>query len=45
VAAWRWSRSAPGEAAPVSEAPSGNGRAPADADLERRLDEELARFD
>jgi cytochrome c-type biogenesis protein CcmH len=43
VAAWRWSRhrSEP-EALPSS---SVNGRGPLDPELERRLDEELARFD
>jgi cytochrome c-type biogenesis protein CcmH len=41
----RWSR-ARGEAAEDSTpALSANGRAPLDPDLERRLDEELARFD
>lgn len=40
---WRGAR-APGE--PAAEGPTANGRAPvADRDLERRLDEELARFD
>jgi cytochrome c-type biogenesis protein CcmH len=37
----RWSRTK----APALDAPSSNGRAPLDPDLERRLDEELARFD
>jgi cytochrome c-type biogenesis protein CcmH len=37
----RWSRAR--EPAPVD--PSSNGRAPLDAELERRLDEELARFE
>jgi cytochrome c-type biogenesis protein CcmH len=38
----RWSR---GRDEPASAGPSGNGRAPLDPELERRLDEELARFD
>ena len=42
VLARRWS-SGSGEPAPPD--PSGNGRAPIDPELERRLDEELARFD
>jgi cytochrome c-type biogenesis protein CcmH len=42
VLARRWSRSRAGRA-PLG--PSGNGRAPLDPELERRLDEELARFD
>lgn len=37
---WRWSRSRPAEAAAAS-----NGRQPLDAELERRLDRELARYD
>jgi cytochrome c-type biogenesis protein CcmH len=37
----RWSRTQ----TPASADPSSNGRAPLDPDLERRLDEELARFD
>jgi cytochrome c-type biogenesis protein CcmH len=37
----RWSR----VRAPAAPDPSSNGRAPLDPDLERRLDEELARFD
>ncbi len=41
VLAWRWSRRrGPGEADPASD-----GRVPLEPDLERRLDEELARFD
>lgn len=44
-AAWRWSRARTGEPAAVPAAASTNGRAPVDRDLERRLDEELARFD
>jgi cytochrome c-type biogenesis protein CcmH len=46
IAAWRWSRA---RETPDHEAatgtPSANGRAPVDRELERRLDEELARFD
>jgi cytochrome c-type biogenesis protein CcmH len=45
IAAWRWSRSREPEPAAAAGAPSGNGRVPVDAELERRLDEELARFD
>jgi cytochrome c-type biogenesis protein CcmH len=37
----RWARSRE----PATADPSSNGRAPLDPDLERRLDEELARFD
>jgi cytochrome c-type biogenesis protein CcmH len=37
----RWSRAR----APAATDPSSNGRAPLDPELERRLDEELARFD
>jgi cytochrome c-type biogenesis protein CcmH len=37
----RWSRTK----APAAADPSSNGRAPLDPELERRLDEELARFD
>jgi cytochrome c-type biogenesis protein CcmH len=45
VAAVRWSRRREGDdAAPAVEAAQ-NGRAPLDADLERRLDEELARYE
>jgi cytochrome c-type biogenesis protein CcmH len=40
----RWARDRPAPAAaPVD--PAANGRAPLDPELERRLDEELARFD
>ncbi|MGH3030362.1 MAG: cytochrome c-type biogenesis protein [Gaiellaceae bacterium] len=43
IAARRWSRGRPeGESSPD---PSANGRGPLDPDLERRVDEELARFD
>jgi cytochrome c-type biogenesis protein CcmH len=41
--AWRWSHSR--EPAPVGGAPEQNGRAPLDPDVERRLEEELARFE
>jgi cytochrome c-type biogenesis protein CcmH len=42
VAAWHWSRArAPSSAV----AASSNGRGPVDPELERRLDDELARFD
>jgi cytochrome c-type biogenesis protein CcmH len=37
---WRWSRSRPAESAADA-----NGRGPLDPELERRLDQELARFD
>ncbi len=40
----RWSRKRVAEEPPPGE-PSANGRAGLDPDLERRLDEELARFD
>jgi cytochrome c-type biogenesis protein CcmH len=43
VAARRWSRGRSGEEPPL--AVSANGRGPLDPDVERRLDEELARFD
>jgi cytochrome c-type biogenesis protein CcmH len=42
VLARRWSRA---REEPAPPGPSGNGRAPLDPELERRLDEELARFD
>ena len=42
-AAWHWSRGRAEE--PVAASPSANGRGPIDPELERRLDEELARFD
>jgi cytochrome c-type biogenesis protein CcmH len=42
VLARRWSRA---REEPVPADPSGNGRAPLEPELERRLDEELARFD
>ena len=41
-AAWRWSRR---DNAPAVAGPSPNGARPLDPELERRLDEELARFD
>ena len=40
--AWRWRRSGDG---PEDDDPASNGRAPLGTELERRLDEELARFD
>ena len=43
VYAWRWSRSR--EPAPAGGSPQQNGRAPLDPELERRLEEELARFE
>jgi len=42
VALRRWSRT---RAEPGAAAPSANGRPPLDPELERRLDDELARFD
>lgn len=43
AAAWHWSRGRPGREHVV--AASSNGRGPVDLELERRLDDELARFD
>jgi cytochrome c-type biogenesis protein CcmH len=43
VALRRWSRARREEVAETS--PSANGRPPLDPELERRVDEELARFD
>ena len=44
--AWRWSRGRREPTAAPDGAPSSNGRAPdLEPELERRLDEELARFD
>ena len=43
VYAWRWSRSR--EPAPAGGSPQQNGRAPLDPELERRLEDELARFE
>jgi cytochrome c-type biogenesis protein CcmH/NrfF len=43
VYAWRWSRSR--EPAPARGSPQQNGRAPLDPEVERRLEEELARFE
>ena len=43
VYAWRWSRSR--EPAPSSTGPDQNGRAPLDPELERRLEQELSRFE
>lgn len=45
LAAWRWTRARDVDTQPVTGLPSANGRAPVDSELERRLDEELARFD
>jgi cytochrome c-type biogenesis protein CcmH len=47
IAAWRWSRADGREprAEAAAEPASSNGRAPVDIELDRRLDEELARFD
>ena len=42
-AAWRWSRGRGGEGGGAD--PTSNGRAPLGRELERRVDEELARFD
>jgi cytochrome c-type biogenesis protein CcmH len=42
VAAWRWSRARP--SAPALD-PAQNGRGTLEPELERRLDQELARFD
>lgn len=42
--AWRWSRVGEAEA-PAADDPSPNGHRPLEPELERRLDEELARFD
>jgi cytochrome c-type biogenesis protein CcmH len=44
LAARRWARSRP-DSEPGRADPAANGRPPIDPDLERRLDEELARFD
>jgi cytochrome c-type biogenesis protein CcmH len=43
AAAWRWTRSRGDDAPPPVTSPNGRGRL--DPGLERRLDEELARFD
>jgi cytochrome c-type biogenesis protein CcmH len=45
IVALRWSRRRDAEPAEAGAAVSGNGRLPVDAELERRLDEELARFE
>ena len=42
-AAWRWSTAREASGTPVDA--SANGRGPIEPELERRLDEELARFD
>jgi cytochrome c-type biogenesis protein CcmH len=44
LAARRWARSRPESELPRGD-PAANGRSPLDPELERRLDEELARFD
>jgi cytochrome c-type biogenesis protein CcmH len=44
LAARRWARGRPEPASPPAD-PAANGRPPLDPELERRLDEELARFD
>jgi cytochrome c-type biogenesis protein CcmH len=44
-AAVRWSRRREADDSASAVEPAQNGRAPLDADLERRLDEELARFE
>jgi cytochrome c-type biogenesis protein CcmH/NrfF len=44
LALWRWSRRRVAEEPPPVAA-SANGRPPLDPDLERRLDEEFARYD
>ena len=43
--AWRWSRTTRGERDAAAADPTLNGRRALDPELERRLDEELARFD
>jgi cytochrome c-type biogenesis protein CcmH len=46
AAAWRWSRDPPDRLPAVTGAElAGNGRGGLDSELERRVDEELARFD
>jgi cytochrome c-type biogenesis protein CcmH len=45
VAAWRWSRAREPRPVPSPAAGSPNGRARLEPELERRLEEELARFD
>ena len=45
VAVRRWSRDAPPAPAGPQPAPATNGSRPLDPELERRLDEELARFE
>jgi cytochrome c-type biogenesis protein CcmH len=44
LAVRRWARGRP-EPEPAPADPAANGRPPLDPELERRLDEELARFD
>lgn len=43
--AWRWSRARANEPAADATPASSNGRGPLGPELERRLDDELARFD
>src|SRR5437867_671933 len=43
VAAWRWSRTRAGPEPSIMQ--SQNGQGPIDPELDRRLDEELARFE
>ena len=45
VLAWRWSRGGGAESSVEPVDPSRNGHAPLEPELERRLDEALARFD
>jgi cytochrome c-type biogenesis protein CcmH len=45
AAAWLWSRARAEPSDKVSLAPAGAGGPPLDPELERRVDEELARFD
>jgi len=45
IAARHWSRSREPQPTVAASGPSGNGRVPVDPELERRLDEELARFE
>jgi cytochrome c-type biogenesis protein CcmH/NrfF len=45
IAAWRWSRTRAPDPDSRGPDPSLNGRAPLEPELERRLEEELARFE
>jgi cytochrome c-type biogenesis protein CcmH len=45
VLAWRWTRAGRGGGVEAPGDPAANGHRPLDPELERRLDEELARFD